>query len=129
MAGCSDSSRGIEGQKQAERNAALEVIKAHRGKELKELDDDQTDSLRNAIVKLAPNREYKKLFSLRPWHIWDFKKNGEEPIYVLFEVNNSHPHPSSTIIRLTAFDDSPGLIWETTFDTGHRCYLRDVKLH
>jgi WD40 repeat protein len=109
---------------------ALNTIKSFCGKELKSLeaDGDEGRKLYAAIKSLIPNREYRGFFDYVPWHIWEFAKKGEEPLYTLFEANTSLPHPGSTLLRITLLDSMGQVLSETHFDTGHRCYMRGVKL-
>jgi hypothetical protein len=94
------------------------------------LDETELENLESAIIRLVPQRKYAKYFGPHPRCIWELRKSGaEQPTFLLFEVDNTYPHPGSTVIRMTAFDDAAKELWETSFDTGHRCYLRDIELH
>jgi hypothetical protein len=105
----------------------LEPLNAYRGKELAKLDEDQARVLLATIKKLIPEREYRHWFDFRPWHVWEFPNQGR-PALVLFEVDNTGPHPGSTGIRINLFEKARKVRSESVFWTGHRCYLRAVSL-
>ncbi len=105
----------------------LDVIKGYCGRELEKLNEAQAKELLAAITTLVPNRTYRDWFDFRPWFVWDFS-NGEQPLLLLLEVDNTHPHPGSTGIRITVFDKSGNVQSETAFWTGHRCYMRRICL-
>jgi hypothetical protein len=107
---------------------AFELMINQRDKDLSQLEPAQAKEVLVAITKLVPKRGYDAIFDFRPWYVWEFQKAGEAPLHVLFEVNNSWPHPGSTGIRLTVFDRFGKMLSETSFDTGHRCYMRSAKL-
>lgn len=107
---------------------ALEVLKIQQGKDLRKLDENKVKELRRAITKLVPKRIYRGYFDFSPWYFWEFKKTEGQRHYLLFEADNTGPHPGFTRIRLTLLDKRGRLNSETTFHTGWRCYLQDVKL-
>jgi len=106
---------------------AFDTLTSYRGKDLRKLDNKQVKDVLEVVSKLLPARPYDDYFDFRPWHIWDLRKNSAQPIHVLFEVNDNGLHPGTTGIRITEFGQSPKMLSETTFGTGWRCYLRDVK--
>lgn len=106
---------------------SLEPLDAYRGKELAKLNEAQAKDLLATIKKLVPGREYRHWFDYRPWHVWEFPNKGQI-ILVLFEVDNTRPHPSSTGIRLTVFEKTGNGLNESEFSTGHRCYMGAVSL-
>jgi hypothetical protein len=108
--------------------AALEALKAQEGKDLRKLGEDKVKELRGTITKLVPNRTYRGFFDVRPWYVWDFRRKGGQPLWLLFEATISVSHPGYTDIRLTLLDQVGNVISETNFGTGWRCYLQDVKL-
>lgn len=108
--------------------AALEVLKAQQGKDLRKLDEDKEKEVLRAITRLVPKRTYQAFFDFHPWYFREFKKTEGQPRYLLFEADNSGPHPGYTRIRLTLWDQGGKLQSETTFGTGWRCYLRGVSL-
>ena len=105
----------------------LEALKGYLGKDLSKLDATATEQLLVTITKLLPNRTYREYFDFRPWHVWEFP-NGGQPLVVLFEVDNTRPHPGQTGIRITVFDASGNIQSETAFGTGHRSYMSGVTL-
>jgi hypothetical protein len=105
----------------------LEPLNAYPGKELAKLDEDQAKQLLVTIKKLIPEREYRHWFDFRPWYVWEFPNKGQ-PALVLFEVDNSGPHPGSTGIRINVFEKAKSVRSESVFWTGHRCYMRAVSL-
>lgn len=106
---------------------SLEPLIAYRGKELGKLDEDKSKELQAAIKKLIPEREYRHWFDFRPWYVWELPNNGQ-PGLVLFEVDNTGPHPGSTGIRINVFEKAKNVRTESVFWTGHRCYMRAVSL-
>lgn len=106
---------------------SLEPLKAYRGKELAKLDEAQVEELLATIRKLLPGRKYEDWFDFRPWYVWEFPNNGN-PALLLFEVNNTGPHPGSTVIRITVFENSGKVTAQSEFRTGHRCYIRAASL-
>jgi hypothetical protein len=107
--------------------AALDTLKAHLGKDLTKLEKDQVEELLRTITKLLPKRHYRDWFDFRPWRVWEFQEKGERPFWLLLDVDNTRPHPGSTGIRITELDDAGKALSETTFWTGHRCYMRRIK--
>jgi hypothetical protein len=105
----------------------LEPLNAYRGKELAKLDEDEAKELLASIKKFIPEREYRHWFDFRPWYVWEFP-NKRQPALVLFEVDNTGPHPGSTGIRIIVFEKARNVRAESVFKTGHRCYLRAVCL-
>jgi hypothetical protein len=125
----------------AGRAAALEAIKECRGKDLSELEPDQIRPLLTHLSKLGVKCAYPShVDQYGPWYVWDFKKKGQPPLYLLFEAGKQmranvgnqivriHPHPGSTPISLTLLDDSGKVVSETDLTTGWRCYLRQARL-
>jgi hypothetical protein len=108
-------------------SGSLEPLAAYRGKELSKLDEAQSKDLLAAIKKLIPDREYRHWFDFHPWYVWEFPNKGQ-PALVLFEVDNTGPHPGSTGIRINVFDKAKNARTESVFWTGHRCYMRAVTL-
>jgi hypothetical protein len=108
--------------------AALEVLKTQQGKDLRKLGEDKVKGLLRTITKLVPKRTYRGYFDFSPWYSWELKKTEGQLHYLLFEADNTGPHPGYTKIRLTLLDKRGRLNSETTFHTGWRCYLREVKL-
>src|SRR5262249_10261274 len=108
----------------------FEVIKAHRGNDLAKLEYSEYKPIQAALTRLVPGRTYGNvpIFEFRPWHIWDFRAKDGAIEHVVFEVDDTRPHPSSTLIRITVFRDTGELVSESAFHVGHRCYLRAVKL-
>lgn len=105
-----------------------ERSKRYCGKDLGKFDDIRTTELLADIKKLLPARTYERFFDFRPWYLWEFPTQKAQSFYLLFEVDNSGPHPGSTKIRITEFDTKGQVTSETAFRTGHRCYLRRVTL-
>jgi hypothetical protein len=106
---------------------SLEPLNAYRGKELAKLDDLQAKELLGTVTRLVPDRTYQFWFDFRPWHVWEFPNKGQ-PVLLLFEVDNTGPHPGSTSIRITVFEKIGKTFSESTFATGNRCYLHGVSL-
>jgi hypothetical protein len=106
---------------------SLEPLIAYRGKELAKLDEAQTKELLTIIKQLVPEREYRFWFDFTPRHVWEFPNNGQ-PVIVLFEVDDTGPHPGSTRIRITVLEKAGNARFESEFWTGNRCYMRDVSL-
>jgi hypothetical protein len=109
---------------------AVDIVQTYRGKDLQDAEPAQLKELLDAVTALLPQRCYRKdlLFEFRPRHIWAFKSEVGPLLTVLFEVNNSWPHPGSTDIRVTAFDAAGRVAAEAAFTTGHRSYLRGAGL-
>jgi hypothetical protein len=106
---------------------SLEPLSAYRGKELANLDEIEAKELLATIRKLVPDREYRFWFDFWPWYVWEFPNKGR-PILLLFEVDNTSPHPGSSGIRITVFEKTGNAPSESEFWTGHRCYLGAVSL-
>jgi hypothetical protein len=106
---------------------ALEALHDWRGKALSELGDAQQEKMIATIKVLVPEREYRGWIDFRPWYVWDFPNKGQ-PNVVLFEVNNRLPTPGSTGIRLTVFEETGKVRFESEFWTGHRHYMSDASL-
>jgi hypothetical protein len=106
---------------------SLEPLNAYRDKELSKLDKAQAKELLATITRLVPDREYRFWFDFRPWHVWEFPNKGQ-PVLLLFEVDNTRPHPGSSGIRITVFEKTGNARSEFEFWTGHRCYMRAVSL-
>jgi len=74
-----------------------------------------------------PEREYRHWFDFRPRYVWEFPNKGQ-PALVLFEVDNTGPHPGSTGVRINVFEKAKNVRSESVFWTGHRCYMHAVSL-
>ena len=109
------------------REVTLDSLADYQGKNLEELGEAEKNRLLATITKLVPGREYRFWFDFRPWHVWEFPNKGN-PHLMLFEVDNTGPHPGSTGIRITTFDKAGNYRSEFKFWTGHRCYMRTVQL-
>jgi hypothetical protein len=121
---------GEAGGGPSDQRRAAEVVRAHCGKDLQGAERAQLKELLGAVTALLPQRRYRDdlFFEFRPWHVWAFGREGGPTLAVLFEVNNSWPHPGSTDIRITAFDEGGRVAAEAAFTTGHRSYLRGAGL-
>jgi hypothetical protein len=106
----------------------MALLLACQGQDLLELEEDARGRLMWVIKALLPARSYRKWLDFRPSRVWTFPREGKRHLYVLFEVDNTRPHPGSTGIRVTLFDGSGNVLSEVAFTTGYRCYLQGVKL-
>jgi hypothetical protein len=107
---------------------AFAQLKSHIGKNLRELDEKKKEELLGVIQRLIPKRKYRDQFDFTPWSVCAFTKPGGDSAALLFDVNNTLPHPGCTLIRLTLFDASGKVLSEMEFGTGHRCYLYSAAL-
>jgi hypothetical protein len=106
----------------------MNALLPYRGKELSKLEDHDAKDLLQTITKIVPNRTYQAHFDYRPWYLWEVRNKSGQPLFILFEVDNTGPHPGTTPIRITELNQTGKVAGETTILTGHRCYLRRVNL-
>lgn len=123
------------------KSKAISALKECRGKELHTLEKDRGRELLDHMAALGIKRDLDELNRFGPWHVWDFSKSGEPPLYLLVEAGKKmtledrektrrvHPHPGTTSITLTLLDDSGKVTAKTDLATGWRCYLEEFKLH
>ncbi|HEY8503934.1 MAG TPA: hypothetical protein VIL46_05090 [Gemmataceae bacterium] len=125
--GCVPSGTEREDSSEKSRRAAIEAIKACRGKDLRSLEPDRIRELLGHMSELGLERAYQDWIDLYgPLHVWDFR--NEKGQLLLFEADKISPHPGRTRITLTVLNDSGKVVSETDLTTGWRCYLRDAKL-
>jgi hypothetical protein len=108
--------------------AALEAMRTYLGKDLERLDEAEGEQVMSIIKMLVPGRSYRDVWDFKPWRFWAFGNEEGDPLYLLFEADNSGPHPGSTGIRLTLVNESSERPLEFVFHTAHRCYMQGVKL-
>jgi hypothetical protein len=111
-----------------ERQAALAALSACDGFDISKLSEPQLANLTKHISKLVPQRTYDEPlgFDFAPDRVWT-TPGSERPVCLLFETRRFIPHPGSTPIRITVFDHLGNTVSETTFTTGHRCYMQEVR--
>jgi hypothetical protein len=130
-AGCGENpttERKAEAAAKQRRGDDFALMKSFRGTDLRNLGEKKVGLLVAVVERLVPGRKYSDGFDYVPWRLWEFSTPGAPPLYVLCDVDDSSPHPGSTSIRLTLFGSSGRMVSETTFTTGHRCYLDRVEL-
>jgi len=64
-----------------------------------------------------PRARVSALVRLRPRYVWEFPNKGQ-PALVLFEVDNTGPHPGSTGVRINVFEKAKNVRSESVFWTG-----------
>jgi hypothetical protein len=104
----------------------LERLKAYRGRDLEKLSEAERAEFDALLNRLMPNVPPRRPMGLYSHQVWEFPNNAN-PRVVLFEADRFVPHPGSTRIRITVFEDS-GIVAKSAFDTGHRCYMSGVSL-
>jgi len=124
--------RPASGQPVAPVNENLfEKLSKFRDSDLRHLEAADADRLLNDLQTFVPKRAYKGDFrswrlydnnGFKPWYLWE-TGTEKNPVLTLVEVQNTGFHPGSTNIRLTQIDNTGKILDETTFDTGHRCYV------
>ena len=140
-AGCGKSRYDDELSKREPRSQAIEVLKAYRGKDLRELEPDRVRWLLGQMSVLGLKREYQDdVDGYGPWYVWDFRSRDEPPRHLLIEARKkrkvtvddkvvfTHYHPSYTPISITVLDEGWEVVSETHLTTGWRCYLRAINL-
>jgi WD40 repeat protein len=109
--------------------SSLKVLQAYCGKDVRTLDEAESKRLIKAIETLVPGRHYTdEFFGFHPWYVWRFSKSQANEGYIIFDVENGLPHPSSTPMRTTVLSSEGALIRESNFMTGHRCYPKRAEL-
>jgi hypothetical protein len=104
------------------------LVAQFRGRPLAGLSEARVRPLLGALQQLDCVDDRQPLFGFIPHRIWEFRRVGDQQDYLVFEADQSSPHPGSTRIRLTLFDDFGAIRAKSQFATGHRCYLYGEKL-
>jgi len=109
-----------------QRQAAFQALKAKCGVDLAAHGPEQQKALSEAISTLLPRRPKDHFGSeFRPRLFTNLR---QDPLYLLVEVRPAVIHPGTTGIRLTLLDSEGEAITESTFGTGHRCYLHGLEM-
>jgi hypothetical protein len=107
---------------------ALEVLRAHLGKDLCELSDDDARPLRDALSQLEPGPSRETIFGSTPRYIWEFGRPGEPLHYLVCETTRYTPSPFGTSIRLLLFDWYGRLRAKSEFTVGMRRWLKVARI-
>lgn len=110
------------------RRQHLETLRAGVDKGLRELEVDQTAAIKAALRVLVPGRDPEGTFGYQPEQVREVTLPGGARLLVLLERLPCIPHPGSSHLRLTVFDEPGRVSAESTFTTGHRCYLHDFTV-
>jgi hypothetical protein len=106
---------------------AWEFVRAFRDRDL---EGEQTIRLQECITKLVPGRTYQDdlFFDFEPRLVRELPLCRGHTALLIIEANQHLPHPGTTPVRITVLKAGGQPVQETTFSTGHRCYLKGISV-
>lgn len=107
---------------------ALETLRIFVDRDLTKLDIKDSEALSSAVQALCPKRR-KNECNEAPRSLWEFKKTGENSCFVFLEAFEGGFHPGTSYVRLTLIDQTGKSLFDCSFTTGHRCYLKSIGLN
>src|SRR5262245_40043172 len=107
---------------------AVEVLRAHVGRDLDELSTDESRFVGEAVERFEPNRSRGTIFGPTPRYIWEYCRGGELPHFLVCEVGRYTPSPFSPRIRLLLFDSLGRLRVQSEFTAGMRRGLQAARV-